>query len=57
MQFRALIVIAWRISYERSVTSVRFALTDTTDPCNFTYSSEDPDVMPPHGRVVPLAPQ
>ena len=49
----------WRISYEAGTTFVRFALTDTTDPCGFTYSSEDPDVMPwgNYGRVVPLTPQ
>jgi hypothetical protein len=49
----------WRITYEAGGTIVRFALTDTTDPCSFTYSSDDPDVMPwgNYGRVIPLAPQ
>jgi hypothetical protein len=46
----------WRLSYETTLTSVDFALTDATDPCSFTYSSRDPIVMPPNGRVLPLAP-
>jgi hypothetical protein len=49
----------WRITYETGATFARFALTDATDPCGFTYSSDDPDVMPwgNYGRVLPLTPQ
>jgi hypothetical protein len=34
--------------------AVRFARLDLTDPCGFTYSSTDADVVPPIARVVPL---
>ena len=39
------------------MVSAAFALTDLRDPCWFTLSSNDPDVMPPNGRIVPLTPQ
>ena len=33
---------------------VRFALTDLRDPCAFTYSSQDPNVLPRGYRILPL---
>jgi hypothetical protein len=45
----------WGIAYVPGRGSVRYALTDLRDPCGFTYSSEDPDVIPRNrGRLVPL---
>jgi hypothetical protein len=44
----------WRLSYVATLVDVRFALADERDPCGFTYSSADPQVIPPMGRVRPL---
>ena len=37
----------WGLAWVTSRSHSRFALTDLRDPCGFTYSSEDPDVLPP----------
>lgn len=39
----------WGIAWVTSRTRSRFALTDLRDACAFTYSSEDPDVIPRSG--------
>jgi hypothetical protein len=45
----------WRIAYRVFGLEVRFELTDTRDPCRFSYSSSDPRVIPPGiARIVPL---
>jgi hypothetical protein len=44
----------WRVSYVATLLDVRFALADERDPCGFTYSSADPQVIPPAGRLRPL---
>ncbi len=45
----------WGIAYVPGRIDARYALTDLRDPCGFTYSSGDPDVIPPNrGRLVPL---
>ncbi len=45
----------WGIAYVTTRTDVRFALTDLRDPCGFSYSSTDPQVIPPSfGRILPL---
>jgi hypothetical protein len=44
----------WGIAYVLSDFEVRFSLTDMRDPCGFTYSSRDPNVMGRRMRIVPL---
>ena len=45
----------WRISYRAFALEARFSLTDTHDPCRFSYSSTDPKVIPPGpAQIVPL---
>lgn len=46
----------WRIQYLYGI-SVEYALTDATDVCRFTLSSNDPRVIPLIARTMPLAPQ
>jgi hypothetical protein len=46
----------WSLRYQVGLASVAFALADLRDPCGFTISSNDPDVVPPNGRIVPLIP-
>jgi hypothetical protein len=41
----------WDLAYARSQLWVRFALTDSRDPCGFSYDSDD---LPRNGRVLPL---
>ena len=43
----------WGIAWVTSQTRSRFAVIDLRDPCGFTYSSEDPEVLQSY-RVVPL---
>ena len=43
----------WTILYLR-LQGVRFALRDVRDPCDFTYTSEDPNVLPRGFRILPL---
>lgn len=43
----------WGIAWVTSQTRSRFALIDLRDPCGFSYSSEDPEVLQSY-RVVPL---
>lgn len=43
----------WGIAYVANV-EVRFSLTDLRDPCAFTYSSTDPQVIPRRMRILPL---
>lgn len=43
----------WGMAWVTSQTRSRFALIDLRDPCAFTYSSEDPEVLQSY-RVVPL---
>jgi hypothetical protein len=45
----------WRIQYSAGM-SVVYALTDITDSCGFTLSSNDPRVVPQRARQRPLAP-
>jgi hypothetical protein len=45
----------WRLQYTWGI-SVAYALSDTTDPCQFTLSSNDPRVVPPRVRQMPLTP-
>lgn len=45
----------WRIRYLYGM-SVEYALTDVTDECRFTLSSNDPRVIPPTARTMPLGP-
>jgi len=47
----------WGIAYETGAGFVRFAFVDITDACRFTYSSEDPGLMPGASRIIPLIPQ
>lgn len=44
----------WGIAYVARGAEIRFALIDLRDPCGFSYSSTDPDVIPRVGRIVPL---
>ena len=44
----------WSIDYVATATDVRFALTDLRDPCGFTYSSQDPNVIPRSFGILPL---
>ena len=54
----------WSILYVRprdvlgqgvpAAAGVRFALRDERDPCGFTYSSEDPQVLPRGFKILPL---
>jgi hypothetical protein len=44
----------WGIAYVAARAEIRFALIDLRDPCGFTYSSNDPDVIPRGARIVPL---
>ena len=54
----------WTILYVRprggpgqgvpAAAGVRFALRDERDPCGFTYSSEDPQVLPRGFKILPL---
>jgi hypothetical protein len=37
----------WGLAWITSLPRSRFALTDLRDPCGFSYSSEDPDVIAP----------
>ena len=41
----------WDLTYMRSRHRVRFALTDSRDPCGFSYDSDD---LWSYGRVLPL---
>ena len=41
----------WNITYLRSTLRVRFALTDSRDPCGFSYDSDD---LARNARVLPL---
>ena len=43
----------WRIRYSAGI-SVEYALTDITDSCGFTLSSNDQQVIPPRARMMPL---
>jgi len=43
----------WRIRYSAGI-SVEYALTDITDSCGFILSSNDPQVIPPRARTMPL---
>jgi hypothetical protein len=43
----------WRIRYSAGI-SVEYALTDITDSCGFTLSSNDPKVISPRARTMPL---
>jgi hypothetical protein len=43
----------WTIVYLR-LQGVRFALRDVQDPCGFTYTSDDPNVLPRGFRILPL---
>ena len=45
----------WRIRYLYGI-SVEYALTDITDDCRFTLSSNDPAVIAPRARTRPLTP-
>lgn len=45
----------WRLQYTWGI-SVAYALSDTTDPCQFTLSSNDPRVISPRVRQMPLTP-
>jgi hypothetical protein len=46
----------WGLAYVVSGAAVRYAMTDLTDRCAFTYSSADPDVIPRgRARIVPLS--
>lgn len=44
----------WRLTYVSGI-SVTYALRDTTDPCGYTLSSNDPHVIPPRARTMPLS--
>ena len=44
----------WSIDYVATTTDVRFALKDLRDPCGFTYSSQDPNVIPLRFTILPL---
>jgi hypothetical protein len=44
----------WRIQYTAGI-AVTYSLTDITDVCQFTMSSNDPKVIPPRGRTMPLS--
>ena len=46
----------WGIAYVATRTDVRFSLTDLRDPCGFTYTSMDPEVITRRRmRIVPLS--
>ena len=45
----------WRLQYTWGI-SVAYALSDTTDPCQLTLSSNDPRVIAPRARQLPLTP-
>jgi len=45
----------WRLQYTWGI-SAAYALSDSTDPCEFTLSSNDPKVIPPRARQRPLTP-
>jgi hypothetical protein len=44
----------WRLTYVPGI-SVAYSLRDNTDPCWFTLSSNDPQVIPPIARTRPLS--
>jgi len=44
----------WSIDYVAMAADVRFALKDLRDPCGFTYSSQDPNVIPLRFTILPL---
>lgn len=44
----------WMILYLPRRAGVRFALRDALDPCGFTYTSEDPRVLPRGFKILPL---
>lgn len=52
----------WSVAYIRlqnapgrtAPPGVRFALRDERDPCGFTYTSEDPQVLPQGFKILPL---
>ena len=43
----------WQIQYVSGI-SVAYSLRDLNDPCSFTLSSNDPKVIPPRARTMPL---
>jgi hypothetical protein len=46
----------WRITWIPGPPQIVFALTDTRDPCEFKYSSTDPDVIPEEKGGIRLLP-
>src|SRR5688572_30121586 len=41
----------WTLTYNRSQVMVRFAMTDSRDPCGFSYDSDE---LRSYGRILPL---
>jgi hypothetical protein len=44
----------WRLTYSGGI-SVLYTLRDLTDVCGYTLSSNDPQVIPPFARTMPLS--